>query len=169
VNDNNFGSGASLVNPTGTRGYAPVNVLQSLGISQARYVNIGTAYSLSADKVGTAIGGSAAAVFRVSCAANASVWQPASIHIRASACDSDATTHTSAWWEYKLRVLGNDTTIGEAVEDSGGTTGSYTVAFANVSTSATEVVFDVTVTATNADRCVANLSCVAFGGINSIV
>ena len=169
VNDNSFATTASLVGPNGTRAFAPANMFASVGVSKARYVNNGTLRTLSASKSAANVSGSAAAVFRITASATNANWQPGSIRIEASACDGNGSILTSAWWNYRFQVLGSNASTNEAVSDSGGTVGSYAISFVNVSTSATEVVFDVTVTATSADFAVVDLSAMYYGNIVSIV
>jgi hypothetical protein len=169
VNDNSFATTASLIGPNGTRAFAPANMFASVGVSQARYLNNGTLRTLSASKSTSNVSGSAATTFRITASATDANWQPGSIRIEASACDGNGSILTSAWWNYKFNVLGSNTSTNEAVSDSGGTVGSYSVSFVNVSTSATEVVFDVTVTATGADFSAVDLSATYYGNIVSIV
>ncbi len=168
VNNNRFSTTASLVTPSGTRAYAPSNVFDSVSISQSRYQNLGGTYQLEASKRGINVGGSAVVTFQVACAASAS-WTPGFIQIQVGAADGGLTAFSAAWWAYRFAVLGNDTNTVETVVDSGGTTASYSIVFTNVSTSATQVVFDVAITATNADRVVARLTTMGFNGVISIV
>lgn len=169
VNDNTFGSAASLVTPSGTRAYSPVNVFQSPAVMQARYPSgIGSDWQVSASKRAVNVLGSAVATFRIVCSATVSTWSPGTIRIEAAACDGNGSVFTAAWWAYKFQVLGSNTNTNEAVEDSGGTTASYAITFTNVSASATEVVFDVSITATNADTVVVNLSTSYYFGVTRI-
>ena len=169
VNDNSFATTASLIGPNGTRAFAPANMFASVGVSQARYLNNGSLRTLSASKSAANVSGSAATTFRITASATVSNWQPGSIRIEASACDGNGSILTSAWWNYRFNVLGSNASTNEAVSDSGGTVGSYAITFVNVSTSATEVVFDVTVTATSADYSAVDLAATYYGNIVSIV
>jgi hypothetical protein len=105
----------------------------------------------------------------VSVPATTAGWRPGFINIRASACDANGASLEAAWWSYRFRVLGSSTATNEVVVDSGGTIASYVIAFANVSASATEIVFDVSITATNTDYVVVELSASNYNGITSIV
>jgi hypothetical protein len=169
VNDNTFSTTASLVGLGGTRSYANSNTFASLGISQAMYQNTGTDFAVTASKRATLGGGSAVSTFRISCAATSGGWRPGFVNIKACACDANTATHTAAYWLYKFQVLGGDVNTLEAVSDSGGTTGSYVIAFTNVSTSASQVVFDVSITATAADFVVVELTASNYNGINSVI
>jgi hypothetical protein len=169
VNNNTFSSTASLVSVSGTRAFSPSNTFATVGITQAKYQNNGTALQLSSSKSALLVGGSAVSTFRVSVPATTAGWRPGFINIRASACDANGASLEAAWWSYRFRVLGSSTATNEVVVDSGGTIASYVIAFANVSASATEIVFDVSITATNADYVVVELSASNYNGITSIV
>jgi hypothetical protein len=169
VNDNTFSTTASLVGLGGTRSYANSNTFASLGISQAKYQNTGTDFAVTASKRALLVGGSAVSTFRVSVPATTAGWRPGFINIRASACDANGASLEAAWWSYRFRVLGSSTATNEVVVDSGGTIASYVIAFANVSASATEIVFDVSITATNTDYVVVELSALNYNGINSVI
>lgn len=169
VNDNTFSTTASLVGLGGTRSYANSNTFASLGISQAMYQNTGTDFEITASKRAVLVAGSAVSTFRISVPATIAGWRPGFINIRASACDANGTLPEAAWWSYRFRVLGSSIATNEAVVDSGGTIASYAIAFANVSASATEIVFNVSITAISTDYVVVQLSASNYNGINSVI
>jgi hypothetical protein len=169
VNDNTFSASASLVGPVGTRAFAPTNVYQSLGYTQARYDNIGNTRTLKASKAATNIGGSASTTFTITCAATGAVWQPGTIKINAAANDANVGGLAAAWWLYRFSVLTSGIFLTQGLADSGGTVGSFSVSLTNASATASTVTFDVVVTATNLDLCTVDLECSSFASVNSIV
>lgn len=127
----------------------------------------GNSYFLNFAKVATNVGGSAAAVFTVVCAATNSAWTPGFAVIRVAGEDQTQSGRASAWWQYVVDVIGG---VGQANAsvDSGGNTGSFSVAIADVSNTASTVTFTVTITATNLDYITAYLEVNHFSGVISI-
>lgn len=144
---------------------------QTFGVSKHSNVGVGNPsgnpYFLNFAKVATNVGGSAAAVFTVVCAATNSAWTPGFAVIRVAGEDQTQSGRASAWWQYLVDVIGG-VGQGNASVDSGGNTGSFSVAIADVSSTASTVTFTITVTATNLDYVCAYLELSQFSGVISI-